>query len=132
MYAHRSNPVCRSATVVVVEDITKPFERGNRERAGPFLKPSARDDDRGHAGRRGAGGVGVYAVADIQDVSGIELPSRTRGQKTTRAWLECADLRIAAAQDERKVVSDAESFELPGGRVVGQDTHFDSPRFEEV
>src|SRR5215831_3619969 len=113
MYASRSKPTRRSATVVVVvEDMTKPFKRRHCEHAGRVRDVRVSQDGRGHVGGCGASGVGVRAVADIQNLRGIELPLRARGEKPARARLERADFRITAAHHEREVVPDAERLEL--------------------
>src|SRR5436190_7917879 len=103
MYAKKSKPVCRSATVVVVEDIAKPFQRRNGERTGGTKNLFARDNDCRHLGGGCARGIRVHAVADIEHLARIEPPPCARGQKAARAGLERADLGVAPAQDDREV-----------------------------
>src|SRR5215467_14058025 len=100
MYAHRSKPVCRSATVVVVEDMTKPFKRRNRDDAARCRQVRAGNNHRRHVGRCRAGRVCVDAIADVQHLRRRQMPGRARGSKAARIWFERADFRIAAAEDE--------------------------------
>ena len=67
-----------------------------------------------------------------EHVAGVELPARARGQKTARARLERADLRIAAAQHDREVVADAERVELLLRRIVGEDAHLHAARGQKL
>src|SRR5215472_7852563 len=126
MYASRSKPTRRSATVVVVvEDMTKPFKRRHCQCAVRVPNGRVGDDGRRHVGGGGAGGVGVRPIADIQNLRWIELPLRAGNEEPAGVRLERADFWIATAQHEREVVSDAERLELFCSGVVRQNPETD-------
>src|SRR5580765_1244794 len=132
MYAQKSKPVCRSATVVVVEDMTKPFKRRDGERTRGAVNLFARDYDCRHLGGGCARAIRVHAVADIKHIAGIESPPPARRQKTAGAGLERGDLGIAPAQDDREVVAHAERVDLLLGRIIREDADLHTACSQEL
>src|SRR5262245_35723344 len=117
-YAQTSMPARRSATVVVVEDIAKPFERRQRHETAALTMIPGSDNRARHPGGRRAGGVRIGTVADDEYFRRIELPACRGDDETARMRLEPADVRIGGAKHEREAVCNAERLQLAFRRII--------------